>query len=105
MSARCRRAIGPVSTVKRAPEILPAAAKSTIFELLAELDVIARLEVEMARLAPATQLDVRGLVASVRHALVQHVRQAEHQLVELRLHLGELSFRLRRAAHRAFPSA
>ena len=31
-----------------------------------------------ARRAPAAHLDVGGLVAAVRHALVQHVRQAQH---------------------------
>ena len=53
ISARCSRASGPVSTVKRAPEILPAAAKSIMLQLLAELDVIARLEVELAAARPS----------------------------------------------------
>ena len=54
-------------------------------ELLADGDVIERREFELARRAPATHFDVVVFVAAVRHALVQRVRQAEHELVELGL--------------------
>ena len=54
--------------------------------LLADGDVVERREIELARRAPAAHLDIGVLVAAVRDAVVQCVRQAEHQLVELRLH-------------------
>ncbi len=70
-------------TTKRAPEMRPAASKSSPPQVLAELDVIARLEAERARLAPAAHLDVRTLVAAVRHRFVQQVRQSELPALEL----------------------
>ena len=45
-------------------------------ELLAELDVILRREVELARLAASAHFDVGGFVAAVGHGLVQRVGQA-----------------------------
>ena len=62
-------------------------------ERFAQLDVIPRLEVELARLAPAAHFDVGLLIAPFRHRLVQQVRQAHLPLIELRLHFGELLVR------------
>ena len=70
-SARCRRATPPRMTEKRAPGDLRRGFEIEAAELLAELDVILRREVELARLAPAAHFDVRGLVAAVGHGLVQ----------------------------------
>jgi hypothetical protein len=90
--ARCSRAIGPVSTTKRAGN-LAGSSEVHELELLAEIDMIARLEFETARLAPATHFDVRRLVAPFRDARMQHVRNDESQVVPLLLRLHELRFR------------
>ena len=54
-------------------------------ERRADVDVIARREVELARRAPAPHLDVGVLVGADRHARVGQVRQRHQLLVELEL--------------------
>ena len=49
-SARCSRASAPRITTKRAPEMRLGGLEIELPEPLAELDMIARLEAELARL-------------------------------------------------------
>ena len=58
-------------------------------QFLADRHVVDRREIELPRRAPATHFNVGRFVAALGHAFVQHVRQAEHQFIELRLHRGE----------------
>jgi hypothetical protein len=50
---------------------------------LAERDVVARLELEAARLADALDLDVGRFVAAFRHAGLRQVRHAKRDRIEL----------------------
>ena len=52
-------------------------------ELLAERNVIERLERELRRSAPSPQLDVRGRVGAVGNRRMQQVREPGKKLVEL----------------------
>ena len=52
---------------------------------LTEVDVVTRLEVERARLAPAPDLDVVVLAGAVGHRVVGQVGQAEHERLEFAL--------------------
>src|SRR5690606_27898340 len=61
-------------------------------ERFADLDVILRLEIELARLTPSPSLDVAGLVLAVGHAVVQEIRQSERNLLELPLDERQLRF-------------
>ena len=48
-----------------------------------EVDMIARRERGHSRLAPGTNLDIAGLIRSIRHGFVQQVRQiptADHSI-------------------------
>src|SRR5688572_3404242 len=55
-------------------------------ESRADVDVVARLECELTRRPPTTQLDVRALVATVGNGRLQEVRQIEHAAIQCRLH-------------------
>ena len=62
-------------------------------EPLADLHVIARLEREVARFAPAPHLEVGALVVPVGDRGVQQIRQPELPLFELGLHGSKRRFR------------
>ena len=66
-SARSSRASGPRSTTKRAPAIFAAVGEVHHAERLAQLEMLLRLEAEIARLAMLLQHDVGGLIRAVRH--------------------------------------
>ena len=55
--------------------------------------MIARLEIERAWLAPASHFHIGGLVATFRHGVIQEIRDAQRDLIELGLHFRELRFR------------
>ena len=65
-SARCRRAIAPFSTTKRAPESLPAGLEVEAGAGGGDFEVLERVMGEVARGAPAADFDVGGLVRAVR---------------------------------------
>ncbi len=58
-------------------------------KLLAELDVVLRREVERARRAMFTDLDIGGFIAPVGHGGMQSVREAQLPGIELLLNLGD----------------
>ena len=88
-SARCSRATPPLHDGEARAGNLRGGFEIEAAELFAELDVILRREVELARLAPAAHFLVRRLVAAFGHGLVQQVGQAELPGVELGLHAGD----------------
>jgi hypothetical protein len=57
---------------------------------LADGHVVARLEVELPRLAPSLLLDVAGLVRRRRHARVRDIGNVEHLVGEPRFHVPDL---------------
>ncbi len=62
-------------------------------QVLAQRDVIAWLEAERTRLAPAPDLEVRALVPPVGDRVVQQIGQPELPVLELRLHGHQLLLR------------
>jgi hypothetical protein len=62
-----------------------------LVQALAEIDVIAHLEVEAARCTPAGDLDVGGLILAGRHRLVRQVGNAHDEVVDLGLQRGQPS--------------
>src|SRR3569623_2020026 len=70
ISARCRRASGPLITAKRAPAILAAVSKSR-------------------RRAPAADFDVVVLVLAHWHRAMRHIGHAQQYFVEFVLQRGQ----------------
>ena len=85
--ARERRAKAPVSTTKRAPEILAALPKIHEAQSFADIEVFFRGETEVRRIAPLAHLKVGAFIIAVRRVGRRNVGQASQHCFDARVHV------------------
>ncbi len=93
-SARSSRASGPRSTTKRVPGELRRRREIHHAERLAQLEMLLRLEAEIARLAVLLQHDVGRLVRPIGHVRIEHVGQALQHPPDRLVQRGRALFQL-----------